>query len=87
MFEIAKITIAKNFNVYNIVIIVVMNLRKNFSIAKFFHQGFLAFLQIFFRAKSFQSTVQDLSLQYRSSVYSTALEQQFIGGSLKNISC
>ena len=45
-----KNTVAKNFNVY-IVIIVVMNFRKKNLIAKFSHPSFLPFSQIFSSAK------------------------------------
>ena len=50
MFEIAKSTIAKNFNGY-IVFIVVMNFRKNFSIAKIFSSRFLGIFANIFKCK------------------------------------
>ena len=51
MFKMAKNTIAKNFNVY-IVFIVVMNFRKNFSIAKFFPSRFPGIFTILFKRKT-----------------------------------
>ena len=63
MFEIAKNTIAKNFNYY-VVIIIVMNFRKKFSIAKNF------FRKVSWHFRKYFSVQNNSSLQYRISVYS-----------------
>ena len=59
MFEIAKNMIAKNFNGY-IIIIVVMNIDKDFSIAKFFSSRFRGIFANIFQCKIIQSAVLHL---------------------------